>query len=109
MCEHKAVDFDVSSGNWVCRKCGIAVGMAGMMMSIAHREEDHVKEADFTGNIIAKQIKPNEDIEQLHACRAALRDCLYQMENCSKASMKYGQAEAFVKAITNARKALGEK
>ena len=105
MCEHKAVDFDVSSGNWVCRKCGIAVGMAGMMMSIAHREEDHVKEADFTGNIIAKQIKPNEDIEQLHACRAALRDCLDQMERTPKSAV----SPDFIAAIDDGRKVLGEE
>ena len=98
MCEHKAVDFDVSSGTWVCRKCGIAVGMAGMMMSTAHREED------FTGTIIAQQIKPKEDIEQLYACRAALRDCLNQMERTPKSAV----SPDFIAAIDDGRKALGE-
>lgn len=38
-CKHEKVDF--VDGEWVCATCGIQVGIAGMMMSIAHKETAH--------------------------------------------------------------------
>ena len=44
-------------------------------------------------------------IEQLYACRAALRDCLEQMERTPRSAI----SPDFIAAIDDGRKALGEE
>ena len=61
----------------------------------------------FAGGRVGKartvpQLK--NEIEQLYACRAALRDCLDQMERIPNSAV----SPDFIAAIDDGRKALGE-